>query len=161
MNQDSLKELIAIPPFNAVGKNSIELIEKNLKTVKFEIGQELIEQGKLPGCLYIVNSGSARFVSNINGRVKTIDKYKPGDFIGIASLITGEPLENVFASDSLIAFTFDESVIESLYNNDAVFKSWIDNKLFLPEVVNFTKSYSEKLSLKEESFNDDARMQAQ
>ena len=154
MNQNSLKELIAIPPFNAVGKNSLKLIEKNLKTVKFEIGQELIEQGKLPGCIYIVKSGSARFVSNINGRVKTIDKYSPGDFIGIASLITGEPLENVYASDSLIAFAFDESVIESLYNNDSVFKSWIDNQLFLPEVVNFTKSFSEKLSLKEESFND-------
>ena len=67
------------------------------------MGQQLSEPDDIPARVLILLQGQARLVGRHNGRLTTVGKFGPGSVIGAASLLGGQPCENVVASQEVVA----------------------------------------------------------
>ena len=72
-----------------------ELFEKFEKEIKFSIGQCLCSDEYLPGQILLIKSGNARLIGKINGKPIALKKLGPGEIIGMASILKGQPCEEV------------------------------------------------------------------
>ncbi len=81
-----------VPLFAQLPQEQAQLVADAVSKKRFKRGENLVEQGKNSGALFIILSGRARVVlSNEVGREVILARVGQGDCIGEMSLIDGEP----------------------------------------------------------------------
>tara|TARA_B100000212_G_C27384593_1_gene538665 strand:- start:5464 stop:8418 length:2955 start_codon:yes stop_codon:yes gene_type:complete len=128
-------QIFRILPFNNIASENKSLILKNIELISFSLGEQLIDEGIIPGRVLIILKGSARNLIRENGKLKNFRKYEYGAIIGAASIMSGYPCENYSAGEGLLAFSLEEEVWKKLYEIDENFKSWCDKNLWVQEVL--------------------------
>ena len=71
-------------------------------------------------------------------------KFGPGSVIGAASLLTGQPCENVIAADEVIAFAIPDDLWRELYGSETSFRDWCDQQLWPQELLNLLEVLEQK-----------------
>ena len=108
-NKEALwKELSKQRPFVDISKElRLDLFE-NTYLSKLVPGQTLLRPDELPSYVFLVLKGEMRLlVESINtGRVETLTKCGPGQFLGWSSLFRGGPCEWVTAAEPSVVFCF-------------------------------------------------------
>ena len=132
---NSLKEVFTLDPFDKLNDDAKLLILNNAKLNSPKMGEQLIDEGLIPGRVCFVLEGNARSLIRENNKLKNLRKYQKGDFIGAASIMSGVPCENVTAGSELKVLEIEEDYWEKLYSLDKNFKKWCESKLWEEEIA--------------------------
>ena len=129
------EQIFKIEPFNKLSDFGRSFILENLELISFNVGEQIIDEGVIPGRVIIIENGSARNLFRDNGKLKNFKKYEFGAIIGAASVMNGQPCENYTAGEELVAFSIEEEIWKKLYDADDFFKKWCDSNLWVQEVL--------------------------
>ena len=129
------EQIFKIEPFNKLSDFGRSFILENLELISFNVGEQIIDEGVIPGRVIIIANGSARNLFRDNGKLKNFKKYEFGAIIGAASVMNGQPCENYTAGEGLVAFSIEEEIWKKLYDADDFFKKWCDSNLWVQEVL--------------------------
>jgi CRP-like cAMP-binding protein len=107
--------LLNVYPFGilrTLGEKEIIELSQKVKSLQFNSGQQVIQQGDAADSMYIIAEGCLEVAShNERGEKVILAHLWPGDCVGEMSLLTGEPRSaNVFArlNSHLIEITKEE-----------------------------------------------------
>ena len=85
---------------------------------RYEIGQPICDGRFIPGQVVLIESGSARLLSDQEGRLSTLSRLDAGSFVGVISLLRGAGCETVRASSAVIARTLSDDKFLALLKED-------------------------------------------
>ena len=140
MTQSPPFPLLKHPAFQGLSDASADRLQQATRMLRFELGQQLSEPGDIPARILVLLKGQARLVSRHNGRLTTVGKFGPGSVIGAASLLCGNPCENVIASEEVIACAIPDQVWADLYGSESSFRLWCDQQLWPQELLSLLES---------------------
>ena len=122
--------------FKGVDKKQLDLIEKESKILRYQIGQPLSVSNTIQNNILIIINGSARLLSYENKKKITIAKIGPGAIVGLGSLLRVEACEEVTASTSLEAISIPDKLIIKLYETDKIFHDNCNKNVYPGEIIN-------------------------
>ena len=143
MTQSPPSPLLKHPAFQGLSEEATVRLTKGCRGLRFELGQQLCEPDKIPARILVLLQGQARLVGRHNGRLTTVGKFGPGSVIGAASLLTGQPCENVIAADEVVAFALPDDLWSDLYDSEPSFRDWCDLQLWPQELLNLLEVLEE------------------
>ena len=135
MTQSPPFPLLKHPAFQGLSDDALSRLQESTKLLRFELGQQLSEADDIPARILVLLKGQARLVGRHNGRLTTVGKFGPGSVIGAASLLCGNPCENVIASDEVIACAISDEQWTQLYGEEESFRLWCDKQLWPQELL--------------------------
>ena len=132
------------PAFRSISKASVARMESECKLLRFQLGGQLCDSEDIPARILVILQGQARLVARQNGRLSTVGKFDPGSVVGAASLLCGEPCENVIAAEEVIAYSISDGLWRDLYSIEATFRQWCDEQLWPQELLNLLQALEQK-----------------
>ncbi len=116
--------------------NSLQkFVKDNGELQQFKTGQLISDRDKEPNDLHLIIEGEARLIfKNFNKR-STLSKIGPGDFIGLASLVTEINCEEVRSSSKLSTMKISRNIFFDFIKRDTKFRKFINTNLFQEEVA--------------------------
>ncbi len=112
--------------------------------ISFQVGQQMIHPGVIPGNILVVLQGRARLVGEDQGRVISLGKFEAGSVLGAASLMCGAGLENLIASEVVVAAAISDELWAEFYASEPKFRSFCDNQLWATEIIGVLKSLQQQ-----------------
>ena len=135
MTQSPPFPLLRHPAFQELSPEGAQKLQHSSRLLRFELGQQMAAPESIPANLLILLQGQARLVSRHHGRLTTVGKFGPGSVIGAASLLCGQPCENVVASQETTACAIADEVWAELYASEASFRAWCDRQIWPQELL--------------------------
>ena len=135
MNQNVINQLLQHEAFKGLSDPARIRLQDGIELLSFELGQQLVDPGVIPGRVLILIEGRARLVGNDQGRLISLGKFDPGAVLGAASLLCGRGCENLIASDALKAAAIGDELWAHLYQEEESFRRWCDSQLWGQEVI--------------------------
>ena len=144
MTQSPPSPLLKHPAFQGLSEEATARLTQGSRALRFELGQQLCEPGTIPARILVLLQGQARLLGRHNGRLTSVGKFGPGSVIGAASLLTGQPCENVIAADEVVAFAIPDDLWSDLYGSETSFRDWCDQQLWPQELLNLLEVVDDK-----------------
>lgn len=141
INQFSLR---TFESFAQLSEESEDLINNDIKFLKFQMGQAITEGNSLPAQVYLVLQGECRLLCKERGQLATLMRLGKGNFIGLASLLRTEACEDVSAANEVLAASISDQLIVDLYSSEESFRNWCNQTLFPCEIAALAKQLVEK-----------------
>jgi subfamily B ATP-binding cassette protein HlyB/CyaB len=135
MSQIPTPTLLDHAAFKQLSARGRTKLEESAQLLRYRIGQSLSEAGTLPAQVLVILSGTARLVGRDQGRLQSLARLRPGHLVGLASILRGEPCEEVSAADDLVAAAINDRLILELYQEEAGFRSWCQHQVWPAEVA--------------------------
>ncbi|WP_115018944.1 peptidase domain-containing ABC transporter [Synechococcus sp. UW140] len=135
MNQNVINQLLQHEAFKGLSDPGRTRLQDGIELLSFELGQQLVEAGVIPGRVLIVLEGRARLVGDDQGRLISLGKFEAGALLGAASLLCGRNCENLIASDAITAASITDELWAELYQQEESFRRWCDKQLWGQEVI--------------------------
>lgn len=123
------------PAFTDLAAASCEELVKSLSFQRFRPGQILSQRQLIPSKVLLILEGQARLLGSDKDKLVTLAKLGPGHLVGLVSLLSGLPCEEVSASKELVAAAIPDSLIFKLYEQETGFRAWYDSFLFPAELA--------------------------
>ena len=88
-----------------------------LEEHEFQSGDTIIQQGDPGAIFYIIKSGSANAVKEIEGKSQVVKQYGPGDYFGERALLKNEPraASIVVTSEKITVASFTRAAFKKLF----------------------------------------------
>jgi len=121
MNEESIKYIKSVVPFNSLSEESLQSISQDLQNVAYSAGEIIIKEGEEGDSLYIIEKGTVQIYMKDPGSDEkiTLSKLKEGDYFGEMALITGEPRSaNVEALENVSLYRLDKKGFDKLIKED-------------------------------------------
>ena len=107
----------------------------------FRPGQPPTAEGVLPNQMLLILEGQARLLTRERNQPATLRKLGNGDVVGLASLISAAPCENVHASSAVkTAVLADQEVLHHLEDTPE-FRDWCTNRLWDAELARLLEPF--------------------
>ncbi|MGC6482902.1 MAG: ABC transporter transmembrane domain-containing protein [Synechococcus sp.] len=135
MSLIKLDQLLQHEAFRELSAPARQQLRDGITLLSFELGEQLVDSGVIPGRVLILLEGQARLVSTHQGRLISLGKFDPGAVLGAASLLCGRNCENLIASDAVTAASISDELWAKLYEQDDSFRNWCDRQLWSQEVI--------------------------
>ena len=135
MSPINLDQLLQHEAFRGLSEPAQQRLREGMELLSFELGEQLVEAGVIPGRVLILLEGRARLVGNDQGRLISLGKFDPGAVLGAASLLCGRNCENLIASDAVTAASISDELWAELYGTEDSFRDWCDRQLWGQEVI--------------------------
>ena len=135
MSPINLDQLLQHEAFRALSEPAQQRLREGMELLSFELGEQLVEAGVIPGRVLILLEGRARLVGNDQGRLISLGKFDPGAVLGAASLLCGRNCENLIASDAITAASLSDDLWAELYGQEETFRDWCDRQLWSQEII--------------------------
>ena len=126
-------------------------LAQECSALRFALGQQLCEPDSIPARILVVLQGQARLLGKNNGRLTSVGKFGPGSVLGAASLLSGQPCENVIAADEVVAVALSDQLWSELYSAEPSFRDWCDQQLWPQELLNLLEVLEETSAESESS----------
>ena len=97
-----VQSLLKQAPFNRLEKDEQSIFFAEAKLFKCELGQRILRSDTLPDRIYLVLSGTVRFLAETSQGSRTLDRRGSGQMLGWVSLFRAEPCEWVIASEETV-----------------------------------------------------------
>ena len=130
--------------FNNLSDQLYEQISSVSKILSYKIGYQISTPEIISENILIILEGEARLIGSNQGVKSTILKLRPGQIIGLSSILRAEGCENVTASENIKALAVPAEVCIDIYKNDVSFQSWCNNLLSPAEVLSLTEELIQK-----------------
>ncbi len=88
---DRLGALQKVELFSMLDDSDVDLLARGMRKVGFARGETLIQQGDPGDSLFLIAAGEVAVHLAVDGASRQVASLRPGDILGEASLITGEP----------------------------------------------------------------------
>ena len=79
-----------IPFFSDLDEAVLEAISRRLQREHYHKGANIFMEDEPGNCMYIIESGQVKAVSDKNGREKIFNYFGPGNFFGEMALLLGD-----------------------------------------------------------------------
>lgn len=135
MSPIKMDQLLQHEAFRGLSEPARQRLRNGMEMLSFELGEQLVEPGVIPGRVLILLEGRARLVGNDQGRLISLGKFDPGAVLGAASLLCGRNCENLIASDAVTAASITDELWAELYGTEDSFRDWCDRQLWGQEVI--------------------------
>ena len=140
MTQSPPFPLVQHPAFCDLSQEACDRLQNSSRVLRFELGQQLCDPNDIPARILVLLKGQARLVGRHKGRLTTVGKFGPGSVIGAASLLSGNPCENVIASDEVVAYAIADKDWADLYNSENSFRDWCDQQIWPQEILSLLET---------------------
>ena len=111
---------------------------------RYEIGQPICDGRFIPGQVVLIESGSARLLSDQEGRLSTLSRLDAGSFVGVISLLRGAGCETVRASSAVIARTLSDDKFLALLKEDQRLADLCRQQIWDAELADLLQSISNR-----------------
>ncbi len=138
---------------NFLTENGKNLLNSEIRRIRFEIGQNLCSAQIVPNQILIIESGRARLLGQNNGKLCTLAALEKGAIVGMASLLRVSGCEEVTASTPVIAKSIPDKVFLELYQ-EKEFKAWCDRIIFPSEVATIVDKLLQQAERPNEGMQD-------
>ena len=135
MTQAPAGQLIQQDWFGCLSKDAQQQVLQQAQLLSFDLGQQLVDPGVIPGRVLILLNGRARLVGQNQGRLLSLGKFEAGAVLGAASLLNGRGIENLIASDALTAAALADELWAELYQHNDSFRRWCQAQLWASEIA--------------------------
>jgi len=135
MTQALAGQLIQHDWFGCLSKDAQQQVLQQAQLLSFDLGQQLVDPGVIPGRVLILLNGRARLVGQNQGRLLSLGKFEAGAVLGAASLLNGRGIENLIASDALTAAALPDELWAELYQHNDSFRRWCQAQLWASETA--------------------------
>ena len=106
-----------------------------LQVRDFAVGQALCHRDVVPQEVLLLLEGEARVLVQDQGRIATLCKLGPGDWVGLASFLRVQGCEEVAASSAIKAAVLTDADLLRLLEEEVAFQRWCSSKLWAAELV--------------------------
>ena len=127
--------------WNVLLSQSKDLISQTSSIVEIKEFQSIVRNDAVPGAAYLLLTGEARLFLSRGSKQISFSKYKPGDIIGLSSIFTKLPIEEVSCSKTGTFLEIPESTLHSLFEADSNLRSWLDNNILPGEFVKIAEYF--------------------
>jgi ATP-binding cassette subfamily B protein len=128
------------PAFAGCPEALVSRIEADAEIVSFELGRSLCQPNLIPSRILLILDGEARLLATGTPKLTQVCKLGPGSFIGLASLLTVTPCENVTAATPIRALALADSQVLELFQQQAPFRQWCAGTIFPAELQHLIQS---------------------
>ena len=126
--------LLQHPAFAGLSEAGKQSLSSAATVFQFKLGQLLADPRVIPAQVLLIESGDARLLARDGGKLTSLARLGPGDFVGLASLLRASPCEEVSSAGELIAVAIPDQVVLGLYRREKSFKSWCDSHSWAAEI---------------------------
>ncbi|HEY9809280.1 MAG TPA: peptidase domain-containing ABC transporter [Halomicronema sp.] len=123
-------------PFDQLGVDTLQAISAKCQLLRYRTGQPIFEREKLPTQIAIIYQGQARLLG-YDQRMQTPVSIKllgPGELLGAAGLVRGEPCETAIASTEVICICLSAADFLSYLETEPALESAFKDKPYQSEV---------------------------
>jgi subfamily B ATP-binding cassette protein HlyB/CyaB len=132
----SYAELISgHPAFAGLGSSAAAELRQGMHARVFSTGQSLCHGDLIPSEILLICSGQARLLGRDQGRLSTLQKLGPGEFVGLASLLRVQACEEVSAAGPVEALALPDGLVLDLLRKEPSFADWCACQLFTAELA--------------------------
>ena len=143
--------LLQHPAFSGLSEAGRQSLSSATSVFEYKLGQPLADPGVIPAQVLLIEHGEARLLARDSGRLTSLARLGPGDFVGLASLLRAAPCEEVSSAGELIAAAIPDHVVLSLYRREKSFKTWCDGQIWPAELFAVMKAALEGQARQPES----------
>ena len=111
------------------------------KEIKFATGEVVSSEKFLGDQVFLIKNGTARLITEINGKLISVLKLSKGNMIGIASVLGGKSIEEIRASEELIVYSLDDKKFLEIYKENLDIKNFCDNYIWEAEILSILKKF--------------------
>ena len=115
-----------------------------VELITFEVGQQVVEPGIIPGRVLLLLQGRVRLIGEDQGRILSLGKFEVGSLLGAASLMCGTGIENLIASEAVVAASIRDELWAEFYQQEKSFQRWCNNQLWPSEIIAVLQSLQAK-----------------
>ena len=126
-------------PFKDISIKAKNNIKEQSKIIEYNLGQPITMPDIISSNVFIIIEGQARLLSYFDERQSTIAKLGNGSFVGLASILCGNPCEDIRASTIVKGLSISDELILSLYKEEKSFRDFCNQTLFPSELLNLAK----------------------
>lgn len=126
--------LLQHPAFAGLSEAGQRSLSSATSVFQYKLGQLLADPRVIPAQVLLIESGEARLLARDGGKLTSLARLGPGDFVGLASLLRACPCEEVSSAGELVAVAIPDQVVLELYRREKAFKSWCDSQIWAAEV---------------------------
>lgn len=126
--------LLNHPAFSGLSEAGRHSLSSATSVLQFKLGQLLADPRVIPAQVLLIESGEARLLARDGGKLKSLARLGPGDFVGMASLLRACPCEEVSSAGELIAVAIPDQEVLNLYRREKSFRSWCDSQIWAAEI---------------------------
>ena len=135
MSDTSVQLLPDHPAFGGLSAAGVSRLQGQLQRRQLRVGESLCSAGLIPAEILLIEAGSARLLVRDQGRLATAARLRPGDFVGLASLLRAAPCEDVSAASDMAVWAIPDGLILELLKSEASFAHWCGCHLFTAELA--------------------------
>ena len=120
-------------PFDLLPPRAISQLVKQVKWVRYRMGQPMVARDRLPGQLYVLSEGQARSIGHDSStnRAISLSSKEPGELLGWLSLVRDRPCEAVIASVEATAAVLPATAFLDLLESYPVLEEWVQKPQLL------------------------------
>ena len=144
MTITSIKRVLQQKAFEGLTEESIELVEKSAQLFRFRIGQALSYAATVPSQVLLILEGTARLTVPDGDHHRTIELLGPGDLVGLVSLLSADPCEEVSASTEVVAAAIPDSLVLELLKQENGFSGWCNSHIWTAELARLNQKLHER-----------------
>jgi ATP-binding cassette subfamily B protein len=154
MTTTTYQKLWELEVFSSLGAEGKQLVEDTSRLLQYRVGQSMAVANTIPSEVLIILEGSARLTAHQGTGWRTVERLEPGEVVGLASLLSAAPCEEVHASSEVMALAIPDNTILKLHSRDKIFKDWCSTHLWTAELVRLvqllqSQSAASPLSIRE------------
>ncbi|MCB4389383.1 ABC transporter transmembrane domain-containing protein [Synechococcus sp. MU1617] len=123
-HQQLVAQLRGSAPFNLLSDSECSSWLEPSKILNLSPGQTILSPNILQDRIYLLVTGSVRYLVNNEGVIETLAKRGSGQFLGWISLLRCVPTEWVSASEDSLVLALDSNIFISLYKSNSAFQAW-------------------------------------
>ncbi len=154
MNSLTLEKFLNDENFRSLKKIVNDKLSIKYKIFNYSMGETVIEKDTIPGNIFLISSGNARLIDEIDGKKVSLAKFGAGHILGAPSLMSGRPCENFIAVNNLEILAIDEESWINLYQSSKEFKDNCDRYLWPQEIIYLMTEIYRNLALSNISLED-------
>ena len=126
--------LLKHPAFAGLSESGQQLLSSAASKLQFRLGQPMADPRVIPSQILLIESGEARLLARDGGKLISLARLGPGDFVGLASLLRACPSEEVSSTGDVITMAVPDQVVLDLYRLEQSFRSWCDSQIWAAEI---------------------------
>ena len=144
MTQASVDLLKSQEFVGCLGPEAQAKLFEAVELISFEVGQQVVDPGIVPGRVLLLLQGRVRLIVEDQGKILSLGKFEVGSMLGGASLMCGAGIENLIASEAVVAASIRDELWAEFYQQEDSFKHWCDNQLWPSETIAVLQSLQAK-----------------
>lgn len=130
--------------FAGISTEGRQLLESSAQLLRYRLGQPLTHAATVPSQVLVILQGSARLTAPEGDHWRTIDRLGPGDLVGLVSLLSADPCEEVNASTELVAAAIPDAQVLELLQREPSFRAWCHGQLWAAELARLVSKLQER-----------------